>query len=150
MARSAPALARKRVAAVLTGQKFGILATLGRKYPYQNIVAFAATRDKKNILFATKRATSKYENLKRNKRVAMFVDDRSNRETDLRDATGVAALGEAREMRGADRKKFAAFFLRQHPLLRDFLSDPDCALFAIRVRVYYLVRRFEEVSEIRM
>jgi general stress protein 26 len=81
---------RKTIADLLTAQKLGILATLGQAYPYQNIVAFAASGDLKNILFATKRSTSKYRNLKSRKRVAIFIDDRSNRETDFQQATGAA------------------------------------------------------------
>ena len=141
---------RKTIAGLLTAQKLGILATLGQAYPYQNIVAFAASGDLKSILFATRRSTSKYKNLKSKKRVAIFIDDRSNRETDFHDATGVSVLGAARELRGADRQKFMKLFLRKHPSLHDFLSAPDCALFAIRVQVYYAVLHFQDVVEVRM
>lgn len=98
---------RKTIANLLSAQKLGVLATLGREYPYQNIVAFATSGDLKNILFATKRSTSKYKNLKSRKRVAIFIDDRSNRETDFQQATGVTALGSALELRRRDREKFA-------------------------------------------
>jgi general stress protein 26 len=77
-------LQRKIIADLLITQKLGILATLGQAYPYQNIVAFAAGGDLKNILFATRRSTGKYRNLKSRKRAAIFIDDRSNRETDFR------------------------------------------------------------------
>ena len=141
---------RKTIAELLTGQKFGILATLGKMYPYQNIVAFAASGDLKNILFATRRSTSKYKNLKSRKRVAIFVDDRSNRETDFQQATGITALGAALELRGLGRDKFARLFLRKHPSLQEFLSASDCALFTIRVRAYYVVLHFQDVVEVRM
>ena len=141
---------RKTISDLLTAQKLGILATLGQAYPYQNIVAFAASGDLKNILFATMRSTSKYKNLKSRKRVAIFIDDRSNRETDFQQATGVTALGGALELRGQGREKFAKLFLRKHPSLREFLSAPDCALFSIQVRAYYVVLRFQDVVEVRM
>lgn len=141
---------RKTIAGLLAAQKLGILATLGQAYPYQNIVAFAASGDLKNILFATRRATAKYRNLKSRKKVAIFIDDRSNRETDFQQATGITALGGARELRGRDRERSAKLFLRKHPSLREFLSAPDCAMFAIRVRAYYVVLRFQDVFEARM
>ena len=141
---------RKTIADLLSAQKLGILATLGQAYPYQNIVAFAASGDLKNILFATKRSTSKYKNLKSRKRVAIFIDDRSNRETDFQQATGITALGGALELRGRVREKSAKLFLRKHPSLREFLSAPDCALFTIRVRAYYVVLHFQDVVEVRM
>ena len=141
---------RKTITDLLTAQKLGILATLGQAYPYQNIVAFAASGDLKNIFFATKRSTSKYKNLKRRKRVAIFIDDRSNRETDFQQATGITALGGALELRGRNREKFAKLFLRKHPYLREFLSASDCALFTIQVRAYYVVLHFQDVVEVRM
>jgi nitroimidazol reductase NimA-like FMN-containing flavoprotein (pyridoxamine 5'-phosphate oxidase superfamily) len=141
---------RKKIVNLLNGQKLGILATLGTMYPYQNIVAFAASKDLKSIWFATRRATSKYRNLKRRKRVAIFIDDRANREADFRDATGITALGVAAEMRGENREKSMKLLLRKHPQLEDFLADPDCALFSVSIRVYYIVLHFQEVSEIRV
>jgi len=141
---------RKIIADLLSAQKLGILATLGQAYPYQNIVAFAASGDLKNILFATRRSTSKYNNLKSRKRVAIFIDDRSNREADFQRATGITAIGSALELRGRVRDKFARLFLRKHPSLSEFLSASDCALFAIRVRSYYVVRHFQDVFEVRM
>jgi len=141
---------RKTIKDLLTEQKLGILATLGPGYPYQNIVAIATSGDLKNIPFATRRSTSKYRNLKSRKRVAIFIDDRSNRETDFQQATGITALGSALELRGPDRERSAKLFLRKHPSLREFLSAPDCALFAIRVRSYHVVLHFQDFFEVRM
>jgi len=128
----------------------GILATLGQDYPYQNIVAFAAGRDLKTIVFATRRATSKYRNLKRRKRVAMFIDDRANREADFHDATGITALGVAAETRGESRSRAMKLLRRRHPYLKEFLVAPDCAVFAITVRSYIVVLHFQEVLEVRV
>jgi nitroimidazol reductase NimA-like FMN-containing flavoprotein (pyridoxamine 5'-phosphate oxidase superfamily) len=141
---------RKKISGLLDGQKLGILATLGRDYPYQNIVAFASGRDLKSICFATRRDTSKYRNLKRCKRVAMFIDDRSNREADFHDATGLSALGVAEELHGEHRGRSMKSLLRKHPELKEFFSAPDCVLFSIRIRVFYLVMRFQEVIEVRI
>lgn len=141
---------RKKIAGLLGGQKLGILATQGRSYPYQNIVAFAAGRDLKTIVFATRRATSKYRNLKLRRRVAVFVDDRANREADFQDATGLTALGVAGETRGEERTRSARLLRRRHPFLKEFLAAPDCAIFVIRVRTYIVVLRFEKVIEARV
>jgi len=140
----------KNISGLLTRQKLGILATLGRQYPYQSIVAFAAADDMKNILFATKRSTSKYRNVKRRARTSIFIDNRANSEKDFIDTTGMTALGDARELRGASRRSSGKIFLKKHPYLREFLAAPDCALFNIKVRVYYVVMRFQEVFEVRI
>lgn len=140
---------KERISRLFKGQKLGVLATLDPQYPYQSVVAFAATDDLKRVLFATRRPTRKYENLKRNAKVSVFIDNRSNRVSDFKDAVGVTALGDARELKGGDFKKYSGFFKRKHPYLGSFLSSPDCALFAVKVRVYYTVVRFEDVVEIR-
>ena len=141
---------RKKIAELLIEQKLGILATLGKDYPYQSIVAFSSSRDMKHILFATNRATSKYKNLKDKAQVSIFIDNRSNQESDFTDATGMTAIGDARELNGVARKKFIGLFIRKHPLLEEFLASPDCALFMIKVRVYYVVVNFQEVNEVIM
>jgi nitroimidazol reductase NimA-like FMN-containing flavoprotein (pyridoxamine 5'-phosphate oxidase superfamily) len=141
---------RKKISGLLQGQKLGILATLGPSYPYQNIVAFAVARDLKSIVFATRRATSKYRNLKRRKRVAIFFDDRVNRASDFQQATGVTALGTAGEARGEGRARPARLLRRRHPFLREFLDAPDCAIFVIRVRTYIVVLHFQETIEVRV
>jgi uncharacterized pyridoxamine 5'-phosphate oxidase family protein len=141
---------RKKIAKLLTEQKFGILATLRKDYPYQSIVAFSGSGDMKHILFATKRATSKYKNLKDRAQVSILIDNRSNREADFIDAISMTALGDARELRGASSNKFMGLFLGKHPYLEGFLSSPDCALFMIKVKVYYVVWHFQEVMEVRI
>jgi nitroimidazol reductase NimA-like FMN-containing flavoprotein (pyridoxamine 5'-phosphate oxidase superfamily) len=141
---------RKKISKLLTEQKLGILATLGVDYPYQSIVAFSGSRDMKHILFATKRATSKYKNLKDRAQVSIFIDNRSNQEADFLDAIGMTALGDARELSGAASKKFTGIFIRKHPSLEEFLASPDCALFMIKVGVYYVVVNFQEVNEVIM
>ncbi len=140
----------KKIAGLLHGQKLGILATLGPSHPYQNIVAFAAARDLKSIVFATRRGTRKYRNLKRRKRVAIFFDDRVNRATDFQEATGVTALGVAGEARCEGRARPARLLRRRHPFLKDFLAAPDCAIFVIRVRTYIVVLHFQETIEVRV
>lgn len=141
---------RQRIAGLLNGQKLGILATQGRSHPYQSIVAFAVDPDLKTIVFATRRGTRKYGNLKERRQVALFFDDRANREADFREATGITALGTAREMRGNERARAARRLLRRHPFLKGFLAAPDCAVFAVRVRAYVVVLRFETVIEARV
>jgi len=141
---------RKKISGLLDGQKLGILATLGTAYPYQNIVAFVAARDLKTIVFATRRDTSKYRNLKLRRRVAVFFDDRSNREADFHDATGITALGIAAETRGESRSRAMKLLRRRHPYLQEFLAAPECAAFAIQVRSYIVVLHFQEVIEVRV
>ena len=142
---------RRKITELLAAQKFGILATLGRKgYPYQSIVAFTATGGMKYILFATFRSTSKYRNLQKSRQVSVFIDDRSNRESDLHAAAGMTALGDAAELSGDSYDRSRVLLIRKHPALKEFLLDPDCAVFRIKVRTYQVVLNFQEVTQIQM
>ncbi len=140
---------RKKIRGLFKTQNLGILATLGRTYPYQSIVAFAASSNSKSIIFTTSRKTSKYRNLKNSARVSMFIDNRTNREEDFKDAIGLTALGNANELQGLQRKKAMSHFIRRHPGLKVFVSSPDCSIFIVRVKVYCLVMHFQKVIKER-
>lgn len=134
---------------MLSEQKFGILATLGAEGPYQNIVAFAAGRNLKHVVFATPRETNKYKNLTANGSVSLFVDDRSNSERDLGEATGICAIGEATEIEGEKLKAALDLYSAKHPALKDFAESPATAMFSLRAAKYLMVTRFQNVLEIR-
>ncbi len=140
---------RKKLRHLFKTQNLGILATLGKTFPYQSIVAFAATEDLKNILFSTRRMTSKYRNLKKSPKVSIFIDNRSNSENDFQDAIGLTAIGNANELRGSEREKAISLFVRRHPSLEKFVSSSGNSIFIVKVRVFYMVMKFQEVVEIR-
>jgi nitroimidazol reductase NimA-like FMN-containing flavoprotein (pyridoxamine 5'-phosphate oxidase superfamily) len=137
-----------RIKTVLKGQRLGILATLGADYPYQNIVSYSVSSDLKIMIFATSRASMKYANIQRSKRVAIFVDNRKNTEQDLLDAVGITALGDAKELSGAEERRGKRALTARHPYLEEFVSSPGVALFAVRVKVFYAVSRFQDVEEL--
>jgi len=135
---------------LFSSQKLGVLGTHQAGQPYGSLVAFAATPDLKSLVFATTRATRKFANLRSDPRVSMVLDNRSNRVADFRKAVAATALGQAKEVRGKERKKFAKMYLAKHPHLSEFVASPTCALVRIRVEVYYLVWRFQNVFEWRV
>ena len=135
---------------LFSSQILAVLGTHQAGQPYGSLVAFAATPDLKNLVFATTRATRKFANLQADSRVSMVFDNRSNRVADFRKAVAATALGRAKEVRGEERNKFAKMYLAKHPRLKEFVSSPTCALVRIRVEVYYLVWRFQNVFEWRV
>lgn len=135
---------------LFTSQKLAVLGTHQGGQPYGSLVAFAATLDLKNLVFATTRATRKFANLRADPRVSMVLDNRSNRVADFRRAVAATALGRAREVRGKDRERLAEMYLAKHPHLKEFVASPTCALVKMRVEVYYAVWRFQNVFEWRV
>lgn len=135
---------------LFSSQRLAVLATQSKQQPYGNLVAFMATKDLKHLLFATTRATRKYANILSNPRIAMVVDNRSNREDDFHQATAVTVTGTVRETEGAERDRFQKLYLSKHPYLREFVSSPTCALLKVEVERYTVVNRFQNVTEIHI
>lgn len=135
---------------LFSSQRLAVLATQSKKQPYGNLVAFMATNDLKHLLFATPRATRKYANISKNPRVAMVVDNRSNREADFQEAAAVTATGVVKETKGSERDRFQKLYLTKHPYLQEFVSSPTCALLKVEVETYTVVNRFQNVTELRI
>ncbi|MFO7740840.1 MAG: pyridoxamine 5'-phosphate oxidase family protein [Anaerolineae bacterium] len=136
---------------LLTSQRLAVLATREEDgHPYANLMAFAVTEDLKTILLVTGRATRKFANLREDPRVALLIDSRSHAVADIHDAVAATVLGDAEEVSGAERDQLLRVFLAKHPHLEDFAQSPSCALFRVEVRSYYLVRRFQQVTELHV
>jgi len=118
---------------LLTGRRYGVLATAGPNGPHASLVAFAAHDDLARIIFPTPRDTLKYSNLKSEPRAALLVDDRANSADDLERATALTIRGAARELTGRERREAAEVFLARHRSLKSFVDSPECALFTIEI-----------------
>lgn len=141
---------RRTLEDLLQTQKLAVLATHRGGQPYASLVAFAATKDLEQLLFSTTRSTRKYANLMEDSRVALLIDNRSNRDSDIHAAAAVTATGEADEVPEKEREVLQAIYLAKHPHLKDFVSSPSCALIRVRADTYYLVRRFQHVLELHL
>ena len=129
-------------------QKLGVLSTYGRNQPYSSLVACAALKDLKTLIFATARSTRKYDNLTRNPPVSLLVDNRSNQDSDFHDAIAVTVTGEAQEIEQHERETLLKIYLDKHPSLREFVMSPTCALVKITVQRFFLVHSFQQVLEL--
>jgi nitroimidazol reductase NimA-like FMN-containing flavoprotein (pyridoxamine 5'-phosphate oxidase superfamily) len=131
-------------------ERLGVLATHAPEHPYASLVAVRASGDLRRLYFCTTRATRKFSFLTADPRVAMLVDSRSAADLDFHQAVAVTAVGSARELEGAERERQLAAFLERHPQLRAFASSPTTALVELAVETYYLVRRFQNVTELHL
>jgi nitroimidazol reductase NimA-like FMN-containing flavoprotein (pyridoxamine 5'-phosphate oxidase superfamily) len=141
---------RDRLHRLFEQQKLGVLSTHNRGEPYASLVAFAATDDLKQLVFATPRATRKFSNMTADARAAMLVDSRSNRTVDFRRSMAATAIGSVREIRKAGNSRLLRLYLEKHPHLRDFVHSPSCAVLRLDVRSYYAVDRFQHVMELHL
>jgi nitroimidazol reductase NimA-like FMN-containing flavoprotein (pyridoxamine 5'-phosphate oxidase superfamily) len=131
---------------LLDSQRFAALATKSRDYPYLSLVAFAVTADLNSLVFCTPRKTSKFLNMTSNPQIALLIDNRTNRDSDLKNASALTVLGVAEECRGRTKKRLLDIFLSRHPKLRDFAASSDTALIRIRPKRFIFVTQFQEVK----
>jgi len=132
---------------LLSTQGLAVLSTHGGGQPYASLVAFLASADCAHIWFATQRATRKYANMNADSRVALLVDSRQNEDKDFHAARAATAVGIVHEVRQDHRQGVVEEMLRKHPYLSVFLHSPSCALLQVDVETYYVVQRFQEVTE---
>ena len=131
-------------------QSLAVLATQKREFPYCSLVAFCATPDLKHILFATSRSTRKFSNLSANSKVALLVDSRSEDDENFEKAIAATICGEAEEIDKEKENSLLSSYLNRHPHLEKFVTSPSCALVKVDVTYYKVVRRFEEILELRI
>ena len=135
---------------LLQSQPLAVLATQSRGQPYASLVAFASSEDLKSLYFATTRSTRKFANLSGDSRVAVLVDNRSNKASDFRWAMAATATGRATEVGPGERESVMDRYLSKHPHLKDFVRSPTCALCEIKVQTFFVVTRFQNVVEVHL
>lgn len=142
---------RQSLEALLTelfaSQNFAVVATQKGGQPCANLVAFAATEDLKSLVFATPRATRKFANLNADPRVAIMIDNRTNKASDLQGAVAVMATGVVEEVVDLEKEAMLRVYLLKHPYLEAFATSPSCALLRVRVDKYDVAGKFQNVME---
>jgi heme iron utilization protein len=138
----------EELAAILQRQPLAVLSTRWGDQPYSNLVCFAASEDLSYISFATNRNTRKYLNLQTEPRVSFLIDNRSGAPDDIRRATATTALGVAREVNEEEKRPSGEAYLRKHPDLRTFVTDPETALFIVHIEKYITVTSLQSAPRV--
>ena len=118
----------KSIKQLFNTQKLAVLATNMKGMPYTSLVAFVATDDLKEIIFATFRDTKKHNNILNEPRVSILIDNRKNQASDFQDAIAVSARGHGMIIT-SQREKYQSLYLKKHPSLSEFITSPECDLF---------------------
>ena len=131
---------------VISTQFFAVLNSLGDGLPYSNLVSFATTDGLKSLIFVTDRNTRKYKNIKQNAHVSLLIDNRTNQPSDISHAVAITIIGTASEE--LDRKSnLQTIFLTRHPMLKQFVEDPNNAIMLVNVREY-IIASFDKTQRL--
>jgi nitroimidazol reductase NimA-like FMN-containing flavoprotein (pyridoxamine 5'-phosphate oxidase superfamily) len=127
--------------------RFAVLATSEQGCPYTSLIAFALTPDHRTLIFATPKATRKYENIISQPAVSILIDNRSQEAGDIHGAQAVTLVGTAEEVSTpAQKEAYQAVLVTRHPELAAFLDDPGTALIAVTIHQAVHVAHFQDVS----
>lgn len=135
------------ISSILNEQQLAVLSTQRDGQPYSSLMAFAFTDDLTNILLATSKATRKHQNIIKESRVSLLVDNRANRSEDFHEATALTIIGKAEEISKEESSDYVSLYLLRHPYLDKFLSAPTTSLLKISVTHYLIVSQFQNVME---
>jgi len=139
-----------KIKALFESEALAVLATQKDLQPYASLLAFSVDETLEQIFFLTPSTTRKYKNLMASPRVALLIHNSRNQAEDIHNAIAITATGIASEISGSKRNTPQAEFLKQHPHLEEFATDPTTAMFSVKVSQYFLVSRFQKVVEINM
>jgi heme iron utilization protein len=129
---------------LLQQQLFAVLCTQGAGQPYGSVVAYAINDSLDAVVFATARATRKYDLLTHCDRVALVIDSRSVYPNQLMKVEAITATGRVVELAGAERAAWSRLLTVRHPQLSAFVDDLATAVFKVEIARYLYVTRFQE------
>ncbi len=132
---------------LLSSQQVGTLATQDREQPYTSLVAYAANKDLKTVVFVTAGGTRKYNNIVNNSKVSFLVHNFGGDIPDLSQSVAVTILGTAKETAPQDKDNFTNLYLVKHPDLENFVRQPENKLVVITV-LDYIIATFRETKHI--
>ena len=143
-------LMQEQIDDLLSDQPLAVLSTQRNGQPYSSLMAFAHTPDLGVIVVATGKSTRKYQNIIRDSRVSLLVDNRSNDEEDFHAAAALTVRGVAKNIESDERQSLETIYLERHPYLQKFLNAPTTSFIKIEVQCYLMVSRFQNVMEYRI
>jgi len=133
---------KKLIRKLFAQQRFGVIATQGGNEPYTSLVAFSASDDLSQLIFATLRETRKYTNILQNAKVSFLIDNRENVSADVENAIAITAVGTAYEIKN-DTQCYIDILLKKHPYLTEFIQNKNCALIALSVEKFFVAQQFK-------
>lgn len=141
---------KKQIQELFIHQKLAVLSTHDSGQPYASLIAFVGRDNLKEIFFVTPRTTRKFANLSADSRVAILINSSLNVDSDFHEAVSVTALGNAREIHGAEKDEFIRLYLTKHPYLEAFATSPTCAVVGVAITRYVMVKNFQHVMELQI
>jgi nitroimidazol reductase NimA-like FMN-containing flavoprotein (pyridoxamine 5'-phosphate oxidase superfamily) len=118
-----------------------VLATVSEGRPHCSLMFYISDEDGREIFLISHKATKKYANLMENPKVSLLIDTREEEEGQRRiNIKALTVSGEFQTINDSVKKGLIQEkFLKRHPHLVDFLSDPGAEIFSIKTKSFQLL-----------
>lgn len=140
----------RRARELLEARRVGVLGTRFEGAPHLSLVAFAASDDLREVVFASPAATRKVAAIRGDPCVSLLVDDRKNLGSDFSAVVALTLTGIAEPLSAPETSAVVPRYLGRHPDLAGFVGSPTCRFFRIRVQRCSLVSGFQQVEELAL
>ena len=64
-----------------------------------------------------------------------MINSSLNLDTDFHEAVSVTALGNTKELHGAEKDEILGLYLTKHPYLEAFATSPTCAVVGVTIKI---------------
>jgi len=133
---------------LLTQQHYGVFNTIRFDTPHSTLVCFAPNKNLTKLVFMTPEQTRKTINSKIHDKVSLFVDNRKNEASDIKEATTIVAYGRIVAADETEKQVLTKAYLEKNPHM-EFFVTPSVKLMVIEVNYYEIVSQFQSVKQLR-
>jgi nitroimidazol reductase NimA-like FMN-containing flavoprotein (pyridoxamine 5'-phosphate oxidase superfamily) len=118
-----------------------VLATVSEGKPHCSLMSYISDEEGQEVYLISHKETKKYSNLMENPPVSLLIDTREGEKGQRRvNIKALTISGEFQTIKDPGKKNIIrAKFLKRHPHLADFLSDPGAEIFSIRIKSFQLL-----------
>ena len=127
-----------QIKTLIRDKKMCVMATVSGSEPYCSLMAYASSKDCREIYMVTHRKTKKFANLRENPHVSLLIDSRDDaRGSTFSRAVALTVNGIFQEIDGEEkREQVRIALLARHSDLEEFIGHPDAELLCIRVNSF--------------
>jgi len=148
MTQATEAELEKEINRILAACRLAALSTCDGKSPHASLVGFVHHPESASIIFATPSSGKKYGNLKKLPNAALLISETAGTDNNFFGSAALTAAGECEEI--GNKEEVIPCYIKKFPGLEAFARDSKTAFFRLKVRSFYLVRNFQEVSELHV
>lgn len=117
-----------------------VLCTVADGNPYCSLMTYLLMDDLSIIYLVSTRKSRKYQNLLANPRVSILVDTRQHCDTSATEKiVSITFEGLFEPLTDSETPKIKANLAKGHGELNEILNNPDCVVFAIKLKSFLLL-----------